>query len=276
MVEIIYSKKLNRESLKEILNKIKEIVEQGKGSLALDGYSMSIDLPDELELKLRFEINELNKNLIIDLKWAGKEVKTHIIGEQLVETAAEKEKPQIESSLSTESLAESSLSESNVEVLSSENKLETEAPETKIAEVTEKNELKELEDALSSIVTSVEETEQEELPSESDVKEKETDVELTEELKPHGNIFDISVTEKLKEESEIMENETTEESETGIPLYESEIEGETEKEESPTKQELGKTEEETGEATHLDDISSTDDLEKILKALKESKFSGEE
>ncbi|MHA1409897.1 MAG: amphi-Trp domain-containing protein, partial [Candidatus Odinarchaeia archaeon] len=61
MVEIKYSKKVQREKLVELLDKLIQTLKDGKGVLKLDSYSLSVEIPDEVNVELELEVENKKK-----------------------------------------------------------------------------------------------------------------------------------------------------------------------------------------------------------------------
>ena len=280
MVKVSYSKKLTRQDLTNIIRSIAEIINQGGGKLNLDGYSMSIELPNEINLTLNFEVENISKKLKLEINWSSEEP---IKGETTQPTTTET--PQTEE-LITQTAEPTPQEETHVESGTIEKPItEEEAVKTIIEagelyrQMEESN--KAAEEETEPTKSETEETLQETAPTTPIVEQEETPIEektipeeSIETLKPDGNLLNISESGISEENilSEQVISEPQEQEEPIVPSYSSELEEtEPQTEEPETTPEQPKTEE-TSETEEPEDISSTDDLAKILKALKESSY----
>jgi amphi-Trp domain-containing protein len=277
MVEISYSKKIPREKLAELISTITDILRKGEGTLNLDEYSMSIEIPDEVSVEIEYEMNKDTQKLEIEVEWGA--IKEEGVEEAIASESSEEEQKVEEYSTAPidyeEEIEEKEIvadepeveSESSVEL---EDEIVTAETEDEIKDDTDermKDILQQLSEQMQEASKSVDEG-----ASQVDESIEPEEGQADEGLKPDGNIFEISeapVEEAAEEiEPEITEEETIE-PEDKIPVYDSETEEKiVEKVESSEES----IEPETKKEETENDLGSTADLQKILETLKKSKL----
>lgn len=269
MVKISFSKKLSGKELSSTLKELSDIINQGEGTLKLDGYQFPLTISESLEFEIELESGSSENKLELELKWDREEqARTAGVEELPVEQESKIEAPNyvgsgVESAASLqakETVSKGPMGEDAERGISAERGGEqmTEKP----AEYEVELELdKRMENILNSLSSELE-------------KSKVGGEEM--EVKPHGNLFSIAEEPLEKQGSGISvgsgDTVAAEKEKLKIPEYESVIEGK----EAVTGGELETEKTVVKGELEEDELSSTDDLQLILKALKESRLNKEE
>ncbi len=239
MVKISYSKKVSVEDLTRLLRELISVAEKKNTSITVEGIPVPLSLNKILELELELEIGEEESELELSLTWSKSEgVETSKEMAEAIERF--EESPHVEVEAPTLKVSE------NIGKIPEPVLEEKDIAGERIG-LEEKEDLdveKKLEEVISTLTSeSISETGREE------------DIDF----KPQGNLLKISEEQASASELkfEIPEYKPVEESTSTLEL------------EKPER-EIEKTEVEVKED------NSTEELERILKALKESRLTGEE
>ena len=251
MVKISYSKKLSAEELTDLIKEIALLVEKKHGTITIDGIPVPITLAKMINLDLELEVGEDENKLELELKWSKTgSVEAEKATITAINELSETPGVEIESAKEARIEAEKTLEPvSHVTELVSEEK--TVLPEQASLEENAETDIEKRMEAVLQALTSEKEGEM-------------TGGEI--DFKPHGNLLKIAEKEAV-EQAESGKISSLEEK---IPEYTSL----TEPSVTPVVEKLEVTAEKTeNEIEKTDELDSTEELEKILKALKESRLS---
>ncbi|WEU39962.1 MAG: hypothetical protein OdinLCB4_005695 [Candidatus Odinarchaeum yellowstonii] len=247
MVKISYSKKITIGDLTRLLRELLEVAEKRKESITVEGIPVPLSFNKSLELELDLEIGESESELELSLEWskhesaeASREIAKAIEGLE--------ESPHVEVEAPVFKGVEDV---SRIQTVVSEQK---EIITGNRVEVGEKESL-DVEKRLDEVISALSSEKSAEIKKEEEI-----------DLKPQGNLL------KISEEKTNLEigGASTSGLQFKIPEYKSVTE-------PPSPPELEKQElevEETGVENKEED--STEELERILKALKESRLTDED